>query len=38
MERDIKDSYDSINHLQKKLLDIKNYDEYNKILNNIDQA
>ena len=38
MERDIKDSYDSINYLQKKLLDTKNYDNNNKILNNIDQA
>ena len=39
MERDIKDSYDNIIiYLQKKLLDTKNYDEYNKILNNIDQA
>ena len=38
MERDIKDSYDNINYLQKKLLDAKNYDERNKILNNIDQA
>ena len=38
MERDIKDSYDSINYLQKKLFDTKNYDKNNKILNNIDQA
>ena len=38
MERDIKDSYDNINYLQKKLLDTKNYDEYNKIIDNIDQA
>ena len=38
VERDIKDSYDNINYLQKKLLDTKNYDEYNKILNNIDQS
>ena len=38
MERDIKNSYDNINYLRKKLFDTKNYDEYNKILNNIDQA
>ena len=38
MERDVKDSYDNINYLQKKLLDTRNYDEYNKIIDNIDQA
>ena len=38
MENDIKNSYDNINYLQKKLLNAKNYDEHNKILNNIDQA
>ena len=32
MENDIKNSYDIINYLQKKLLDTKNYDEYNKIM------
>ena len=37
MENDIKNSYDIINYLQKKLLSAKNYDEYNKITDNIDQ-
>ena len=38
MENDIKNSYDSINYLQNKLFDAKNYDERNKILNDIDRA
>ena len=38
MEGDIKDSYDNINYLQKKLVDTKNYDEYDKIFDNIDEA
>ena len=38
MENDIKNSYDNINYLQKKLLDTKNYEEYNKIIDNIDKA
>ena len=38
IENDIKNSYDNINYLQKKLLNAKNYDERNKILNNIEQA
>ena len=37
MENDIKNSYNIINYLQKKLTDTKNYDEYNKIINNVDQ-
>ena len=37
MESDIKNSYDSINYLQKKLLDAKKSDEYNKITDNTDQ-
>ena len=37
MENDIKNSYDIINYLQKKLLDTKNYDEYNKIIDNVDK-
>ena len=36
VEGDIKNSYDSINYLQNKLFDAKNYDERNKILNDID--
>ena len=38
MEIYIKDSYDNINYFPKKVLDTKNYDEYNKIIDNIDQA
>ena len=38
MENAIKNSYDSINYLQNKLLDAKDYDECNKILNDIDLA
>ena len=38
IENDIKNSYDNINYLQKKLLHAKNYDEYNKIIDNIDKA
>ena len=38
MENDIKNTYDSINYLQNKLLDAKDYDERNKILNDIDLA
>ena len=38
MENDVKNSYDSINYLQNKLLDAKNYDEHNKILDDIDRA
>ena len=38
MEDDIKNSYDSINYLQNKLFDAKNYDERNKILNDIDRV
>ena len=38
MERDIKHSYDNIMYLEKKLLDTKNYNEYNKIFDNIDKA
>ena len=37
MENDVKNSYHIINYLQKKLLNAKNYDEYNKITDNIDQ-
>ena len=37
MENNIKNSYDIINYLQKKLPDSKNHDEYNKIIDNIDQ-
>ena len=38
MENDIKNSYDNINYLQKKLFNAKNYDERNKILSNIDET
>ena len=38
MEDEIKNSYDSINYLQNKLFDAKNYDERNKILNDIDRV
>ena len=38
IENDIKNSYDSINYLQNKLLDANVYDERNKILNDIDLA
>ena len=38
MENDIKNTYDNINYLQNKLLDAKDYDERNRILNDIDLA
>ena len=36
MKDDIKNSYYNINYLQNTLFDAKNYDERNKILNDID--